>query len=92
MDRANQRGTVSEGDVFCPRKYIPLNTSYMMANPSGERTPINPDRFIQSLQNAETHSPYGLEQISARFETSGRPSQQSESSRSQRASFVRGAG
>lgn len=80
MDRAYKRGSFSEnGDYSNTEVYT--SEDELMANPSGNRTPKGPDLFVQSLQDAQSHSPNGLGQISAQF---GRSSQESRTSGSTR--------
>ena len=60
-----------------------LSDDELMSNPSGNRTPLDPESFIQALQSAPSHSPAGLGQFSAPLGPSSRTSRASGSVRDQ---------
>ena len=55
MDRAYQRGTVSDDEERSPTE-VYSSEDELMTNPSGNRSPLDPESFIQALQDAPSHS------------------------------------
>ena len=96
MDRIRQRGSVSESEERSPTE-VYSSDDELMRNPSGNRTPLDPESFIQALQDAPSHSPVGLGQFSAPLGHSSQTSRASGSVRDQSvnrssAPYVRNAG
>ena len=82
MDRIRQRGSVSESEERSPTE-VYSSDDELMRNPSGNRTPLDPESFIQALQDAPSHSPVGLGQFSAPLGHSSQTSRASGSVRDQ---------
>ena len=96
MDRIRQRGS-----VFWIWRKIAYRSLFFRwwtnEKPIGNRTPLDPESFIQALQDAPSHSPVGLGQFSAPLGHSSQTSRASGSVRDQSvnrssAPYVRNAG